>query len=501
MGYRWLHETGTCKCVGNLQAYLHRWGKSTTLEHRSVHRKPRHMGRKNSFLVFFFFLASLFWNPLTFAFFYSGTPVENSDLVRFVFYAIPVASILLAILIRRRGIGSRLFDSLVGFSFFLILTGSVILVNAILGRALPSLRKETSKKGLIFDANRTVVYKTTEFDFRAETNSLGLRDEEVAVERGGLYRILCFGDSWTFGWGVEVTDSWPKKLMRNLRSKGYEKVEVFNCGQPGIYTNGYLENMKAVLPQLKPDLVLVGVNQLDDLAQVYERKAGGGEVSQSLMKRLGVLSSSLLEASFGNYLIILGIVRDDKVTYIRDRWIRSMDDKMRTLDHSRRLRFERLDDTVRAMLLSGNLNPAAIRHYTEFPERSFIFNNPDLPVTRDAFKTMSGELRQIREVCERHSAKTVFVNMPNSEFTGHRVVRMPTDVLNVYLMENNRIDSMYRKLAADNGMDYIELTGHFLRLTPKDSFFFKYDGHPNLRGYEEIAGYVSEELIRKGYLK
>jgi hypothetical protein len=78
---------------------------------------------------------------------------------------------------------------------------------------------------------------------------------------------------------------------------------------------------------------------------------------------------------------------------------------------------------------------------------------------------------------------------------------MPTDVLNVYLMENNRIDSMYRKLAADNGMDYIELTGHFLRLTPKDSFFFKYDGHPNLRGYEEIAGYVSEELIRKGYLK
>jgi hypothetical protein len=259
--------------------------------------------------------------------------------------------------------------------------------------------------------------------------------------------------------------------------------------------------MQAVLPRLKPDLVLVGVNQLDDLAQEYDMNAGGGEVRQSLMKRVGVVASSLLEASFGNYLKLLGIGGDGKVTYISERWLKSVDDKMKSLDASRRLRFERLDDTVRSMLLSGNLNPAALRQYTEFPERSFVFNNPDLPVTREAFKSMSAELRQIRELCERHSARVVFVNMPSNDFTGHRVVRMPTDELNEYLVTHNRIDSMYRQLARDNRMDYMELTEHFLRLSPKDSFFFKYDGHPNRRGYEEIASFLSEELIRREYLK
>jgi len=36
---------------------------------------------------------------------------------------------------------------------------------------------------------------------------------------------LCFGDSWTYGWGVNVENSWPKKLEQYLLANGFENVE------------------------------------------------------------------------------------------------------------------------------------------------------------------------------------------------------------------------------------------------------------------------------------
>ena len=44
---------------------------------------------------------------------------------------------------------------------------------------------------------------------------------------------------------------------------------------------------------------------------------------------------------------------------------------------------------------------------------------------------------------------------------------------------------------------YIELTEHFVGLQNKSEYFFKYDGHPNKKGYEEIAEYIGKHLIEK----
>ena len=42
---------------------------------------------------------------------------------------------------------------------------------------------------------------------------------------------------------------------------------------------------------------------------------------------------------------------------------------------------------------------------------------------------------------------------------------------------------------------YIELTEHFVGLQNKSEYFFKYDGHPNKKGYEEIVALnTAEEL-------
>ena len=62
-------------------------------------------------------------------------------------------------------------------------------------------------------------------------NSLGLRDEEFAVEkRPGELRILALGDSMTYGMGVRLDLTWPQLLEAELRARLDRPVEVINAG-------------------------------------------------------------------------------------------------------------------------------------------------------------------------------------------------------------------------------------------------------------------------------
>lgn len=450
--------------------------------------------------VFLLVVPILFWNPLVFRFSYSGSPVEDSFFLRLVSVVVPCVLSFLAFRLRNRELGRPASGILLASSLLLVLTGSVVLCNTLIGRFSPKSRAGGMQKGLIFDPERKLVYRTSEFEFMVETDHLGLRDLGIDTADVDRFRILCFGDSWTFGWGVEPQDAWPKKLMLLLQGRGYMNVEVVNCGQPGKNTTDYLRNMESVLGRLKADLVLIGILQLDDLAQIYERRHAPADNSPVFAVRARGFLYELAESSIGNIRRSLYVNSGRKVVQIREGWLRDRDRIMKGLDHHRRLRFERLDDTVRSMFMSGDLNPTLMKRYIDFPDRAFVFNNPDHPSTREAVLAMGEDLRRMKELCAKHGVKAVFVNLPYNEFTGHKVVRMPTDVAVGFLRDNNRIDSVYRGLALGSGMEYIELTRHFLGLEPKDSFFFKYDGHPTAKGHQEIALFLSRELTDRGLI-
>lgn len=52
-------------------------------------------------------------------------------------------------------------------------------------------------------------FGNAEFDTQIEANSLGLRDNESALQHPA---IVCLGDSYTMGWGVEEEETFPKQL-------------------------------------------------------------------------------------------------------------------------------------------------------------------------------------------------------------------------------------------------------------------------------------------------
>ena len=71
-------------------------------------------------------------------------------------------------------------------------------------------------------------------------NSRGFRDTERSVEKPpGVTRILCCGDSFTWGWGVEQGDIYTAVLERRYAEAG-AAVEILNAGVGGYSTDQLL---------------------------------------------------------------------------------------------------------------------------------------------------------------------------------------------------------------------------------------------------------------------
>lgn len=99
------------------------------------------------------------------------------------------------------------------------------------------------------------------------TNSAGLRDYEYPLEKPpGTFRILGLGDSVTYGYRVELDDSFLKVLERRLNAAGEGRYEVLNLGVPGYNTVQERRMLEETGLAYAPDLILLTyvLNDADD---------------------------------------------------------------------------------------------------------------------------------------------------------------------------------------------------------------------------------------------
>ena len=87
--------------------------------------------------------------------------------------------------------------------------------------------------------------------FSVSTNSLGFRDDPVI--ENPTFRIVCVGDSVTFGWGVAAEQAYPAQLESQLG------IDVINTGVPALKPNHIEKYLIGFLDILKPDIVLVAM--------------------------------------------------------------------------------------------------------------------------------------------------------------------------------------------------------------------------------------------------
>ena len=104
--------------------------------------------------------------------------------------------------------------------------------------------------------------------FSVSTNSIGLRSPELQKTKPEL-RIVCLGDSVTFGWGVAEEDSYPRVLEGMLSQDGYD-VEVINAGIPAMKPLHIMKWSQKNLKSLQPDLILLARRPDHNIQNPYD---------------------------------------------------------------------------------------------------------------------------------------------------------------------------------------------------------------------------------------
>lgn len=96
--------------------------------------------------------------------------------------------------------------------------------------------------------------------YTVRVNAQGFRSEQDTSETPApnSLRVLCLGDSYTFGFGLENEYTYPVILERELSKLFPGRVEVINAGVPGYTSRQGLIYLDRLLPTYRPDLVIVG---------------------------------------------------------------------------------------------------------------------------------------------------------------------------------------------------------------------------------------------------
>ncbi len=166
----------------------------------------------------------------------------------------------------------RLFLILLYVFFLVLLTVSV-------NSCKPVLRQD------IFPDNKEA---SGEAAGPAGNNYQGLRmetlnmDHKEAAEHSP--RIICFGDSVTFGWNVEYKNSYPRVLKR-LLEVNYREVEVINSGIGGDTIIEAWNRLDDDILDFNPLLVIINFGLNDGILLKTDENGNKNNTNKSLLDK------------------------------------------------------------------------------------------------------------------------------------------------------------------------------------------------------------------------
>jgi len=94
------------------------------------------------------------------------------------------------------------------------------------------------------------------YEHPVHVNGLGLRGEDLPEKTGGEVRVLCLGDSLTYGQGIAGEDTLPVRLEHALAG-GRGRVRVVNGGVRGYGTPEEVALLEELGPRIRPDVVVL----------------------------------------------------------------------------------------------------------------------------------------------------------------------------------------------------------------------------------------------------
>jgi len=300
-------------------------------------------------------------------------------------------------------------------------------------------------KRLIFKLapNKKINIKLEGYNFSVSTNSRGFRGREFPiVKKKNEVRIICIGDSSTFGWGLEYKDTWADKLEQKLNKQRCQKeFLVIDAGVPSNTSFQGLNFLKDQAFIYNPDIIIIamGRNDIDILKMTEEEVCRATSPGKIFFYNLSVKSRVICLVLFRCHVI-------------RERLLNNLD---RFFNH-----FLGLKLILQKILLDRSVNRVPIEKYID-------------------------NLKKVIEICNNNNVRLVFLNMG----------------WNTNIHNNDEHDDVsYLEATSIVGRKNNIPVVEFSRANIKPELFLRDNVHPSIQGNEIISNDILNTLMKRYHL-
>lgn len=286
------------------------------------------------------------------------------------------------------------------------------------------------------------------------SNNLGFYGPDVEVPKpNGVFRIVAFGDSTTYGLGTDSSLAYPAQLQQVLREEyGYTNVEVVNAGVPSYTSWNHVASLAFRVLELEPDMILLYFGMFDAQARLVDPECYRGLNSQrGLPPDAGVWYPNL------DYIGPSTLYR---YIAINLGW---MDDP--------------LDTSKQVIILTGCSNPA--------PE-------PDVALAENPPVYFERNIRTMVGIARAHGAQALLSTWTDDKT---EAPESRPDWLPGVIDEHNEV---IRKVASEMDTLFYDLAGSDFPMVSE--FWFGDHVHQSVEGHAEQARRYAAYLVEEGVI-
>jgi hypothetical protein len=321
--------------------------------------------------------------------------------------------------------------------------------------------------------NYKAVYAQPEFEIREETNSIGLRDHEIASKTPDCFRILGLGDSFSYSNSVNLEDTYFKRIESCLNASTGRKFEVVDAAVPAYSVIQEVRYFKRDGIMLKPDMVLLGFYVGNDFQDSYE-----------LFDSLGNPTISVADGH---------IITNDRFPSARydrqERWLRTATLSLRMFlaSHSALYIFlrERFSEFLWRMGLRNNPPPP------DFCAKSFSLE------MQKGWKLVQQLLLELAAFTSQHHVRLIIVALPTQYQVHEELWRhhFSTFGLDPNLYDLSKPQEILKEFCEQHQIEYIDVMPAMRSVGKERRLFYPIASYMNPEGHQLVADVVCKYLL------
>ncbi|MGD2085916.1 MAG: SGNH/GDSL hydrolase family protein [Candidatus Aminicenantes bacterium] len=122
--------------------------------------------------------------------------------------------------------------------------------------AVTKLYKLSNNKNLVYELRPNSDLKLEKRGVEIKINAFGFRDKNYHLNKGDKKRIIFIGDSLTYGWSINLHETYHKQLEEMLHAKDYN-TDVMGMGIVGYNTVQEYHLIKEKGVKFNPDIIVL----------------------------------------------------------------------------------------------------------------------------------------------------------------------------------------------------------------------------------------------------